>query len=190
MRTHPTNPGISLRPPTSGAGRPASAHSRAKDSRAAAAEIISQSDRQLHGAAPTAVFVFLSAAHDGRTLIAALREGYAQAQVVGCTTAGEFVERDGSVGGVAAMALPSSTTRAAYGVVAQLERGLEAGIRDAAKRLGRMAGAELSTLDPTRWVGILLADGMGMKEEEINDALGMVAPRLIFVGDSAGDDLA
>ena len=190
MRTQPSRPGTPLRPPTTGAGRPVSAHSRAKDSRAAAAEIISQFDEQLKGAAPTAAFVFLSAAHDGPTLISAVRTRYPKAQVVGCTTAGEFVEREGSVGGVAAMALPATTARAAYGVVAHFERGVEAGILDAAKKLGRMAGSDLKSLDPKRWVGVLLADGMGMKEEEINDALGVAAPQLVFVGGSAGDDLA
>lgn len=190
MRTQPSRPGTPLRPPTPGAGRPVSAHSRAKDSRAAGAEIISQFDEQLNGAMPTAVFVFLSAAHDGAALMSTLRTRYPDAQVAGCTTAGEFVERDGSVGGVAAMALPASTARAAYGVVAHFERGVEAGILDAAKRLGRMAGSDLKSLDPKRWVGVLLADGMGMKEEEINDALGVAAPQLVFVGGSAGDDLA
>lgn len=190
MRTQPTRPGTPLRPPTSGAGRPASAHSRAKDSRAAAAEIIEQFDAQLKGAAPTAIFIFLSAAHDGPTLMTDVRTRYPKAQVVGCTTAGEFVEREGSVGGVAAMALPANTVRAAYGVVAHFERGVEPAILDAAKKLGRMAGAELKSLDPTRWVGVLLADGMGMKEEQINDALGVAAPQLVFVGGSAGDDLA
>ena len=110
--------------------------------------------------------------------------------VMGWRDRREFVEREGSVGGVAAMALPASTARAAYGVVAHFAKGVEAGIRDAAKKLGRMAGTELKSLDPKRWVGILLADGMGMKEEEINDALGVAAPQLVFVGGSAGDDLA
>jgi len=190
MRTQPSRPGTPLRPPTSGTGRPVSAHSRAKDSRTAASEIIAQFDEQLAGAMPTAVFVFLSAAHDGPALMSAVRTRYPKAQVVGCTTAGEFVERDGSVGGVAAMALPATTARAAYGVVAHFEHGVEAGILDAAKKLGRMAGRDLKSLDPKRWVGVLLADGMGMKEEEINDALGVAAPQLVFVGGSAGDDLA
>lgn len=190
MRTQPTTPGNNLRPPASGNGRPASAHSREKDSRKAAAEIISQFDGQLQGASPTAVFVFLSAAHDGTVIMSSLRERYPSAQAIGCTTAGEFVEREGSVGGVAAMALPASTARAAHAVVARFEGGVEAGILDAAKKLGKLAGAELKTLDPTRWVGVLLADGMGMKEEAINDALGVAAPQLVFVGGSAGDDLA
>ena len=76
MRTQPTTPGNNLRPPASGNGRPASAHSREKDSRKAAAEIISQFDGQLRGASPTAVFVFLSAAHDGSVIMSSLRERY------------------------------------------------------------------------------------------------------------------
>lgn len=190
MRTQSTPTGTPLRGPATGAGRPASALSRARDARAAAADIISQFDAQLLGASPTAVIVFNSPALDGAAIIATLGERYPSAQVVGCTTAGEFIERDGSVGGVSAMALPPGTVRAAHAVVAEFRGGVENGIRVAAEQLGRQVGADLRTLDAKRYVGVVLLEGLRMKEEAANEALGAIAPQLAFVGGSAGDDLA
>src|SRR5215217_1633857 len=153
MPTKPSTAHSSLRPPAGGAGRPASALSHARDTRAAAADLIAQLDAQLKGAAPTAILVFCSAAHDDAALASALGERYPSAQVIGCTTAGEFVERDGSVGGVSAMALPAGTARAAHAALARFDRGVEAGIRAAAEQLGRQVGKKLDALDPARYVG-------------------------------------
>ena len=190
MRTKPTQDQNALRPPSAGAGKTASALSQAPDTRAAARELIDQLDAQLVGAAPTAIVVFHSPAHSGTAIASALGDRYEGAQVIGCSTAGEFVERDGSVGGVSAIAMPASAVRAAYAVMAPFDRGVDAGIRAAAKLLGKMAGADLATLDPKRYVGVVLFDGLHMREEEGNEVLGAVAPQLVFVGGSAGDDLA
>jgi hypothetical protein len=190
MRTKPTHAQTPLTPASDGTARPASAHSRAGDTRAAVAELVGQFDAQLAGAAPTAIIVFHSPAHDAVALSAALRGRYPSAPVIGCTTAGEFVERGNSVGGVSAIALPAGTVRAAHVAVARFDRGVEPGIRAAAQRLAKLAGADLRTLDPTRYVGLVLFDGMHMREEEANEALGAAAPQLVFVGGSAGDDLA
>ena len=190
MPTKHTSPHTPLRPTVAGAGRPASAHSHKPDTRAAAADLVSQLDRQLQGAAATAIIAFWSPAHDGAQLTAALRARHPQAQVLGCTTAGEFNERDGSVGGISAIALPAGTVRAAHAELASFDRGIDIGIRGAAQQLAKLAGASLESLDPARYVGIVLFDGLNMSEEAANVALGDVAPQLVFVGGSAGDDLA
>jgi hypothetical protein len=190
MRMHSSNAHSPLRPLVSAAGRPASAHSHARDTRAAAAELIAQFDARLEGAPAVAVVVFASPAHDTAVLSAALRERYPSAQVVGCTTAGEFVERASSVGGISAIALPAGTVHSAHAVLTRLDRGVDAGIRAGVDALGTIVGADLRTLDPKRWVGLVLYDGLHMREEAANEALGAAAPQLVFVGGSAGDDLA
>ena len=189
MRTKPTHASPSLTPATGGIGRPASAHSTAGTTRAAVAELIAQLETQLAGASPTAIIVFHAFAHDPMVLSSGLRERYPSAQVIGCSTAGEFVERGGSVGGVSAIALPATTARAAHVALADFSKGVEPGIRTAAKELARLTGADLKTLDPVRFVGIVLFDGLHMHEEAANEALGAIAPQLVFVGGSAGDDL-
>src|SRR6478672_3325744 len=140
MPTKHTNPQTPLRPTEAGVGRPASAHSHKSDTRAAAADLISQFDRQLAGASATAIIAFWSPAHDGPQLIAALRERHPSAQVLGCTTAGEFNERDGSVGGISAIALPAGTVRAAHAELAPFDRGIDKGIRLAAEKLAVLTG--------------------------------------------------
>ena len=190
MPTKPTHPHSPLRPPAGAPGRPGSALSRKGDTRAAAADIISQLDAQLQGGQATAIIAFWSPAHDGAVLLSALRERHPAAQVLGCTSAGEFNERDGSVGGVSAIALPVGTARAAFAALAPFDRGVAKGIHMAAEKLSVLVGADLRTLDPKRYVGVVLFDGLGMSEEAGNEALGDVAPQLVFVGGSAGDDLA
>lgn len=190
MPTKPTHPSSSLRPPAAGAGKPASAHSQARDTRAAAAELITQFDAKLAGAAPTAIIAFWSAAHDGKKLVAALNERYPSAQLLGCSSAGEFNERSDTVGGVSAIALPGSTVRAAHGALASFDKGVDVGIRTAAQKLAKKVGGDLRSLDPKRYVGVVLFDGLHMREEAANEALGAAAPQLVFVGGSAGDDLA
>ena len=190
MRTHPTPTSTPLRPTIGAPGRAASALSHARDTRAAAADIIDQLDAQLRGAAPTAIVAFCSPAHDTTAIATALGARYESAKIIGCHTAGEFVERDGSVGGVSVIALPASTVRSAHAVLARFDGGVDVGVRAATQRLARMVGGDLRTLDPSRWVGLVLFDGMHMHEEAANDALGVAAPQLAFVGGSAGDDLA
>ena len=177
--------------PSSGAGsRAASAYSNATNARVAAVELIAQLDSQLNGAPPTALVVFCSTVQDDRMLSAALGERWPEAKLIGCSTAGEFSDRAGWTGGVSAIALPAGVARAAYGAMARFDGGVQAGIQAAAERLARAVGADLRTLDPQRYVGIVLFDGLHMREEEANDALGVAAPQLVFVGGSAGDDLA
>lgn len=178
-----------LHPRIGGTGRPASALSAAADTRLAAADIVAQLEAQLLGAAPTAVLLFASPVHDDALLAGTIAERYPSAQVIGCTTAGEFAEREGSVGGVAAIALPATTARAAYATLARFDRGTDAGIREAMARLGNTIGEEPSMLDPKRWVGVVLLGGLHGREQAANDALALAAPQLAFVGGSAGDDL-
>ena len=48
---------------------------------------------------------------------------------------------------------------------------------------------DLRTATPDRYVGVVLMDGLGGGEEEVNHALGIAAPTVQFVGGSAGDGL-
>jgi hypothetical protein len=190
MSTQPAVSRSSFAPPAAPSGRAASAHSRSADTRTAAAEVVAQLESQLQGTAPTAIIVFSSVAHDEKAVSGVITKRWPRAQLIGCTTAGEFVERDGSVGGVSAMALPATVARTAHAAIAHFDAGVEAGIRAGVARLARSVGADLRTLDPARYVGIVLFEGLHMREEAANDALGVAAPQLVFVGGSAGDDLA
>lgn len=163
-----------------------SAFSRAKPARQVAAELASQ----FGTVDARAIIFFCSHTHDGAALSAALREHYPEAEVIGCTTAGEFVEDQYGEGNVAAIVLGPDKARAASSVLATFVDGVEDVTREAAESIARRLRVDLRSADPSRYVGIVLIDGLHMTEERVNQALGEAAPLLSFVGGSAGDNLA
>jgi hypothetical protein len=161
-----------------------SAYSDRGDSGEAASELIARLD----GEDPTAIAFFASHRHDGKKLGRELRRAFPHAQVVGCTTAGELTQAVSSTGGVSTLALGKSVVRRAAAALAPFDAGVGEGIAAATQAIGRALDLDLRTADPSRYVGIALIEGLKMKEEAANDALGNAAPLLSFVGGSAGDD--
>ena len=156
-----------------------------------AAEAAGHLAGQLAGADPRVVLFFCSAAHDGAAISAALRERFPRAEVVGCTTAGEFTERARGEQGVSAMALGADRVTACAAALARTDGGdVDGAVRGAAASLGAALGIDLREADPRRYVGVVLVEGLRGREEAVNHALGMAAPSLSFVGGSAGDNLA
>jgi hypothetical protein len=164
----------------------ASACSTAADAAAAVREVI-----EGFGAVDAgAVVFFASPALDGDAVRAGLAGRFPGVPVVGCTTAGEFTQARTTTGGLSAVALPRDVVRRSAVALADLGGGVAAGIRSAVGEIEQRLGSPLRDLDPARYVGIALIDGMHGDEEEVNEALGNAAPLMSFVGGSAGDDLA
>ncbi len=163
----------------------ASGFSASKDAEAASADLV----RQFQGVEPRAVVFFCSHKHDGSKLSAALRRAYPGAEVVGCSTAGEFTQQKGGVESVSALALGPGKIRGAAGGIAKFEGGVDASVQRALTRMGENLKVDLRKADPKRYVGVLLIEGLKGREEAANDAVGNVAPQLSFVGGSAGDNL-
>jgi len=141
------------------------------------------------GETPSAVVFFCAPSIDGSALSAALGEAWPEIPVAGCTTAGEFTDREGGEGGVASLSIPRAVVPRAWAALADLRSGAVEAIGRAAGELARHYGAHLRNLSPQRWVGVVLVDGVHGREEDVNAALGDVAPFLSFVGGSAGDAL-
>ena len=146
--------------------------------------------RQLGDEPPCAVVFFCSWRHDGAALSAALRERWPETTVVGCTTAGAFTEADEHDEGVSAFAIGRDQARRSAAALAPYEPdGAAAATRSAMAQLSGRLGLDLRTASPERYVGVVLMDGLGGGEEEVNHALGVAAPTIAFVGASAGDGL-
>jgi hypothetical protein len=141
------------------------------------------------GLSPRAIVFFAGQGHDGSVLARGLRTRFPAAEVIGCTTAGEFTQERTLVGGVTALALGAGKLRRCAGALADFSGGVEEGIRAATARMAQALEVELRSLDPQRYVGVVLIEGLQMYEEAANATLGNVAPLLSFVGGSAGDNL-
>ena len=146
---------------------------------------------QLSGMDPAVVVFFASHHHDGATIARRFKEQFPKAQVIGCTTAGEFSERGTMNGGITALALSSGKVRnAAATLVRYGDTPVDQPVRSAAAAIGERIGVvDLRQADPQKYVGIVLFDGTSGREEEVNEVLGNIAPMLSFVGGSAGDGL-
>jgi len=156
-----------------------------RDAGAAANELL----RQFGELEARAVFFFCSPSHDGAALSAALHRRYPRAEVIGCTTAGELTSATYGVDSVSALALSEAKVRRCAGALARFEGGVEEGTRQAMARIGRALELDLRGADPQKYVGVVLLEGLKMREEDTNVALGNIAPLLSFVGGSAGDNL-
>jgi hypothetical protein len=165
-----------------------SAHTSAESPATIATDIIAQVGQD---AGPKLLVFFCHHAIDGAAVSAALRGHYPDAEVIGCTTAGEFTEAGNGTGGTVALTFPPSVaTRSASALVGfDSSQSTMDHVARGVTSLEDQLGSKLSTLDPRQYVGIVLVEGLHGREEEVNVALGRAAPFLSFVGGSAGDNL-
>ena len=154
------------------------------DPAAAFAEI----SRQIGESRPVVILIFAPPDNDGITLSRLLSEHYGCA-VAGCTTAGELSDHAVQERGYSVMALGSDKVRRAAGAVAEFTEDVGQSVGAAVEQLARSLEIDVRKADSARYAGIVLIDGLSQKEEEVNHALGIAAPGLLFVGGSAGDDL-
>jgi hypothetical protein len=162
----------------------------ANSDRAETSEALVELQRQLAGMQPVVVMFFCSSNHDGVKLQTSFKAQFPQAEVIGCTTGGEFTDRAYTAGGVSVLALPGAKVRRAAAAMAQYDRGpsVEAAVRAATSEIARKLQVDLRELPPEHWVGVVLNEGLKGNEEEVNAVLGLVAPFLSFLGGSAGDN--
>lgn len=160
--------------------------SQNRNTATAAAELVSQLD----GMKPTVIVFFASANHDGAMLANSLGKSFPKAQVIGCTSAGEFTERGTHEGGVTALALSRDKVAKSASRLVSYDRNVDQSVKRALDEIANEIGVkDLRSADPSRYVGIVLFDGLSGQEEHVNEILGNVAPMLSFVGGSAGDAL-
>lgn len=129
------------------------------------------------------LIVFTSGAIDLPELLRGVREAAGDAQVIGCTTAGEYVESGPADRSVAVMALGGRGFQVATGVA----RGMRQDLRAAG---AAAAACHLELDDPQHSVLLLLTDGLaGDQQEVVRGAYGVLGAAVPLVGGCAGDDL-
>lgn len=134
------------------------------------------------------VLYFASSAYPQAETAAAVQRALAPARTFGCSTAGEIVSGALATGSIVAMALDAETLDD-FDVQLIADIHDRAAIDAALARLEAHFGESLRRMDVDRYVGIALMDGMSGAEERFIDYLGDRTD-VLFVGGSAGDDLA
>ncbi len=147
--------------------------------------------QQLADIQPTMVIYFASSAFDPEKLSAAMQKEFAKAMVFGCSTAGELTSGKMLKNSIVAMAFSKAAIKnVQLAVVEQIKEknGLHEKIAGAMKSFEKTVGVKTSKIDPNRYVGMILIDGLSLAEESMMDSIGDLT-NVTFVGGSAGDDL-
>ncbi|NJN64397.1 MAG: hypothetical protein HC882_05610 [Acidobacteria bacterium] len=134
---------------------------------------------------PALVLLFASPDYDLDRLGAAIASRF-QCPVIGCTTAGELSSEGYSDGSLVAASLGGGAVIAHVEDLGALDHFDPRIVAHAADRV-RSRLRLVSDFDPTRLCGLLLIDGLSMREEQVAAHLHEHFPGVRFVGGSAGD---
>ncbi len=116
-----------------------------------------------------------------------MQEAFPAAAVFGCSTAGEIASGKMMTNSITAMAFNAQAlSDVEIAVVENLQD--EQGVEQAFASFARHFGASMLDLNPKRYVGIVLVDGLSGAEERLIDKIGDLTD-ITFIGGSAGDDL-
>lgn len=137
---------------------------------------------------PTLVLFFSSPAIDPAGVASALSAAFADSKVIGATSSGEITSGHMLKHSLVAMAFDADhIPMASVQVVTKLGSAVD--VRSAFDGFAEDFGQHMSTVDPSEYVGLVLADGLSGAEERLMEAIGN-RTNVLFVGGSAGDDLA
>lgn len=131
------------------------------------------------------VVFFASSTFAPDSVASRMGAAFPQAVTCGCSTAGEIVSGKMLNNSVVAMAFNKNSIKTAKAVVLE---DLSKDSYDAFLAFEQHFGKPMAELDPKRYVGIVLTDGLSGKEELIIDRIGDLT-NVNFIGGSAGDDL-
>jgi len=116
-----------------------------------------------------------------------MQAGFPDAAVFGCSTAGEIISGKMLDESVVAMAFNAQAIGdVKIEVIENLqERG---GVNKTFASFEKHFGEPMAAMDPQKYVGIILVDGLSGAEEKLIETVGDLT-NVVFIGGSAGDDL-
>ncbi len=163
----------------------ARAVSTARNEDAAVAELA----RELSPGQDDLTILFTSSRYDLGSLARNLQRQFGKAPVIGCTTAGEITPNGYSDGSISGFTLPAREFTSLVTLIPDLDRIDIAELGEVSESIRRRI-AEASKGDPELHAfGLLLIDGLSVKEEEVVAHLYNALGDIPIVGGSAGDDM-
>ena len=142
---------------------------------------------QLGVSGPGVILYFASTEYSPQTLAAEMEKTFPGSKLFGCTTAGEIVTGKMLKKSVVAMALPSDIIE---DVCIQVVENIKVvdHLGEAFKNFEEYYHIPTAEFDLSKYVGIVLMDGLSGSEEKVLEKIGDLSD-LTFIGGSAGDDL-
>jgi hypothetical protein len=136
------------------------------------------------------IIVFFSVKHDAEILIEALKQGFPEVTVSGCSTAGEVGPLGMTQGGIVFIAFPEAGFRVMSEVIPDIDKGGVERASEIARRLRVQMITGVSRAARENIFALVLVDGLSDREEPLTAALHWSLDDMELVGGSAGDGLA
>lgn len=150
-------------------------------------EVVSEIKSQLTSFGVKLLVFFASSKFDHDKLSDSMQNAFNDSIVFGCSTAGEIANGELLKNSVVAMAFNSKIiSDAKVEVIEHIKDNLS--VEAAFASFERYFNESSYLMEATRYVGIVLIDGISMKEEKLMDQIGN-RTNVYFIGGSAGDDL-
>lgn len=130
---------------------------------------------------------YASSMYTPETLSSKMQEAFPGVVVFGCTTAGEIVSGKMLKNSVVAMAFNAEAIKDVQVEVIEDVKA-ENGVEKAFASFEKHFGIPMIEMNPKRYVGIVLVDGLSGAEEALIEKIGDLTD-VTFIGGSAGDDL-
>ena len=137
------------------------------------------------------VLYFASTSYAPAALSETMQKAFAGATVFGCSTAGEIASGLMLKNSIVAMAFTKAAIKSLKVMLVEQvgdKKGLKERVVGAMNSFNKSLGVTSLKLDPKRFVGLILIDGLSLAEEAVMETLGDLTD-VSFVGGSAGDDL-
>ena len=160
------------------------AHSDAKDT----VEAVQSIRKQLSDVDACLVLYFVSTSYPPDIIGKEMADAFPDAHTVGCTTAGELITGKMGYNSIVAMAWSKDSLKKLKIEFLENIKTDTQSVAKAFKSFEASFGQQMKNLDPERYVGMVIFDGMSRCEEKINDQIGNLT-NIPFVGGTAGDDL-
>lgn len=150
-------------------------------------EVVGEIKKQLQDFDTRLLIFFASSNYDPVQISKAVGDSFSPAQTFGCTTAGEITSGKMLKNSLVAMAFNAEAIEdMKIEVVENVKANCD--IKPAFGSFEQHFNTPMADLDFSRYVGIILVDGLSGCEEKLMDRIGDKT-NIIFIGGSAGDDL-
>lgn len=160
------------------------AYSTSKETQKAVDEI----QQQLSTVNASLILYFVSSEYDPTLIAKKMQLAYPNSQTIGCTTAGEIITGKMLDKSIVAMAFDKNLLEDFnIRVATDIDKSMKT-VDDAFQGFSKHFGIAASELDHTKFVGLVLIDGLSGCEELVNEAVGD-RTNISFIGGSAGDDM-
>jgi hypothetical protein len=157
------------------------AYSLNTDTQKAVADI----QTQLQGFDPKLIIFFASSSIAPDEIAECMESAFPKAETFGCSTAGEITTGKMLTKSIVAMAFNRQAIKDSK---VEVLEDLDKESNRAFNAFQRHFNKPMREMDPKKYVGIILVDGLCYKEELIMDKMGDLT-NVTFIGGSAGDDL-